>query len=64
VKATTPTTLNIIWLRLSFIQMKKLGNNGTPKTPDTSVLFRDPTDPSQEAAGNHSILQGPFCPSL
>jgi hypothetical protein len=59
-----PITLNITWLRLFSTQMKKLGSNGTPKTLDTSELFKDPTDHSQEAAGNHSILQGPSCPSL
>ena len=50
VKATTPTILNIIWLRPFSTQMKKLGSNGMPKTPDTLELFKEQMDHSQEAA--------------
>jgi hypothetical protein len=64
VKATTPTTLNIIWLRPFSTQLKKLGSNGMPKTPDTLELFKEQTDHSQEAAGNHSILPEHFYHSL
>jgi hypothetical protein len=35
-----------------------------PKTPDTLELFKELTDHSQEAEGNHSILPEHFYHSL